>query len=289
MKGEIGETVRRLSRFLPPDLRLGIFNLLIDSYDDKTLAKEIGCQPSSIHKWKGNGSSIPDEYTPKILVLALQRCPDTKDFLRREVSDEVIRLCTDLDILDNGKEENNFSIFMRSLDEKSREIVWYFLRNRHGGIRELAELINASVDMDVLTRVREVINPRAEDILGKSMLKFEESKIDPFTGDKILFSWWLADDLPLQETDGMLDVFDEEDHLLIITELPGVEEDDITVKVKDDILTISTADNGYHRRTPLFYAVEGDIEMAYKNGILEVRLEKIKMGESNVLEKEEGG
>jgi len=271
MDGEIGETVRRLSMFLPPDSRHDVLEILLKSYDEKKLARDLGCTLTSLRGWKNNGS-LPDKHMPKILVLALQNCPETRDLLM-EVSEEVSRLCKDLNI--SGNEESDFSRFMSSLDDRSKEIVLYLLRNRHAGIRELAELIHASTDQDVLTRVRDVINPLAEEIFGRPVLNFEESRIDPFTGDKILFSWWLADDLPLQETDGMLDIFDEDDHLLIITELPGVEEDDINVEVKEDILTISTADNRYHRRTPLFYAVGDDIERAYKNGILEVRLEKV--------------
>ncbi len=262
---------------MPSDLRQNIFRLLLKSYaNEKILAKEINCKTSSLNRWKENGSLIPDKFMPKILVLALKRCPEVKDFLRRELLEEVNRLCTDLNVVfEEEREGSNFTKFMSSLDDKSREIVWYFLRNRHGGIRELAELINASTDMDVLTRVKEVINPKAEDIFGKPLLEFEESKIDSFTGDKILFTWWLLEDFPFQERNDMVDIFDEKDHLRVITELPGVEEDDIKVEVKGDLLVISTNNNKYFRKAPLFYSVGDEVERTYKNGVLEVRLKKI--------------
>ena len=41
----------------------------------------------------------------------------------------------------------------------------------------------------------------------------------------------------------MVDVFEEEDHLLVLAELPGIGKDDIKVDLKDDVLTI-TAERG---------------------------------------------
>lgn len=268
MNGEIGETARRLSMFLPPDTRRHILEILLKSYDEKKLARELGCTVTSLHTWKNNGS-LPKRHMPKVLVLALKNCPETKDLLMK-VSEEVSRLCRDLNVFSD--KETDFSRFMSTLDERSKEIVWYFLRNRHAGIRELATLIYASTDQDVLTRVRDVINPKAEEIFGKQMLNFEETRIDPITGDKILFSWWLTEDLSLGETPEALDIFDEKDQLVVITELPGVREEDINIEVDSDMLMIS-ADN-YLKKVPLLYAVEGKANSTYKNGVLEIRLKK---------------
>ncbi len=269
MEGKVGNTVTRVSMFLPPDTRHDILEILLKNYDEKKLAKELNCILTSLRRWKNNGS-VPDEYMPRILVLALRNCSTETKYLLKDVSEEVSRLCKDLST--SGSEETNFSRFMNSLDERSREIVWYLLRNRHAGIRELANLIYASTDQDVLTRIRDVINPKAREIFGKQMLNFEESRIDPFTGDKILFSWWLADDLSLEGMSDGLDIFDEKDHLLVITEIPSVKEEDISVNVKGDMLRISAGK--YLRRIPLFYAIEDRIESTYKNGVLEIRLKK---------------
>lgn len=268
MDGEIGNPVTRLSMFLPPDVRHKILEILLKGYDEKKLAKDLCCTLTSLRKWKNNGS-VPDEYMPKILVLALRNSSKIKDLLM-DVSEELSRLCKDLSI--SGSEETNFSRFMTSLDERSREILWHLLRKRHANIRELANLIYASTDQDVLTRIRDIINPKAKEIFGKPMLNFNESRIDPFTGDKILFSWWVADDLHLEGMSDGLDIFDEKDHLLVITELPGVKEEDINIDVKNDVLRISTGK--YLKRIPLFYAVENSVESTYKNGVLEIRLKK---------------
>lgn len=266
MEGDVGETVRRLSMFLPSDTRHNILEILLKNYDEKKLAKDIGCNLITLRKWKNN-SSLTEKHMPKILALALQNCPETRDLLM-EASEEVNRLCKDLNIYDNA----DFGRFMGSLDERSKEIVWYLLRNRHANIRELAPLIHAFTDQDVLTRIRDIINPKAEEIFGKPMLNFEETKIDPLTGDKILFSWWLVGDLPLIEMNEALDVFDEKDHVVVITELQGVREEDINLEVNNDILKIST--DKYLKRVPLFYAVEDKVNSTYKNGVLEIRLKK---------------
>jgi HSP20 family protein len=47
----------------------------------------------------------------------------------------------------------------------------------------------------------------------------------------------------------MVDVFEEPDHVLVVAEMPGIGEDDVTLDLKDDILTI-TAERGpkkYHK------------------------------------------
>jgi len=73
-----------------------------------------------------------------------------------------------------------------------------------------------------------------------------------------------------------VDIFEEPDHLLVIAELPGVEEEDINLDLQGDKLTISA--NAPHRRyrkqVTLPYSPQGDLKTAYKNGMLEIRLEK---------------
>ena len=77
----------------------------------------------------------------------------------------------------------------------------------------------------------------------------------------------------------MVDVFDEEDHILVIAELPGVLEDEIKVEVAGDILTLATSgkDRKYAKEILLPGKVKPDsVKTSYKNGILEITLEKEK-------------
>jgi len=75
----------------------------------------------------------------------------------------------------------------------------------------------------------------------------------------------------------IVDVFDEGEKLVVIAELPGVEEKGIHLEVKDDILDVSAEakDRKYSKEILLPSSVDaGSMESSYKNGILEIRLGK---------------
>ena len=77
----------------------------------------------------------------------------------------------------------------------------------------------------------------------------------------------------------MIDVFDEEDHIIVIAELPGVSENEIKIEVVGDILnlTASDKDRKYAKEILLPRKVNPDsVKTSYNNGILEITLEKEK-------------
>jgi HSP20 family protein len=77
----------------------------------------------------------------------------------------------------------------------------------------------------------------------------------------------------------LVDVLDEGDRVVVLAELPGVEEKDIHLEVKDDILELTAEgrDRKYSKEVLLPSEVEADtMESSYKNGILEVKLMKRK-------------
>lgn len=263
---KVEESMKRLSEFLPPDKRLSILNELLTIYDKKELAGMLKCNSSLIHKWLEKSPN--NGYMPKILEIAVQRLPNTMDIIK-ETLKEFDSLCSSFGIKDT---KTKWDKFMSGIDEKSREIIWYVLRNGHANIRELAELTNASTDNEVLIRVRDIINPGSKKIFGKEIMKFEESRIDTATGEKILFSWWLTEKiLESESTNEIFDVFDEKNCIRVVAEIHGNEKD-IRIDVKDSILTISA--NNYHKNIPLFCPVSGITEKTYRNGILEIRLKK---------------
>ncbi len=162
---------------------------------------------------------------------------------------------------------------MKAVDEKSRQIITYLLRERHAGIRKLADLIHASSDMEVLIRIREVINPKAQKVFGKLLIKFERSKIDPLTGEKVVFHWWLTEDLiEHKDNESPLDIFEEKNGLRVITCLPPQEEN-INIEVRNDLLIISGKE--YHKEILLLYPVEKMVKKTINNGILEIKLNRI--------------
>lgn len=75
----------------------------------------------------------------------------------------------------------------------------------------------------------------------------------------------------------LVDVFDEKNYTKVIVELPGVNEDDINVNLRERKIIIDAATEGrrYHKVIELPHDVK-DMKKRYKNGILE--LEAVKNG-----------
>jgi HSP20 family protein len=80
-----------------------------------------------------------------------------------------------------------------------------------------------------------------------------------------------------EERQPLVDIFDEEDHVLVIIELPGVEEEQISTTVNGDILTLLAA-NGerkYYKEVVLPSGVDvNTLKSKYKNGVLEIKFGK---------------
>jgi len=75
----------------------------------------------------------------------------------------------------------------------------------------------------------------------------------------------------------IVDIFDERDHILVLAELPGVQQEDIKVEVEGDILKLTATGKTrkYAKEVLLPARVKGDtIKTTYNNGILEVTLPK---------------
>ena len=75
----------------------------------------------------------------------------------------------------------------------------------------------------------------------------------------------------------MVDVFEEEDHLLVLAELPGIGKDDVQVEVKDDVLTIAAerGEKKYRKEVLLPYCISKEkIQVTCNNGVLEIKCSK---------------
>ena len=76
----------------------------------------------------------------------------------------------------------------------------------------------------------------------------------------------------------IVDVFDEKDHVLIIAELPGIDEKSIKLDLKKDILLLEaeSKDRKYAKEILLPAQIDFESrEMNFKNGILEVKFKKV--------------
>jgi len=75
-----------------------------------------------------------------------------------------------------------------------------------------------------------------------------------------------------------LDLFDEEDELIVLADVPGVSEEDIQISVERDLLIIEAVSAGppvqvhYYAEAILPYEVRKDFQRACKSGVLELHL-----------------
>lgn len=141
----------------------------------------------------------------------------------------------------------NLNLLMNALDAQSRKIIWYLRCHGHVRLTELTELIGASADMETLYRLKEVINPTAVRMFGRPLLEFFKYRIDQTTGKRVLFNWWLLDFMEEgQRVTGeggkfLVDVFDEKDQIVIVSEVsPEVKlSDRVKVERQHGILSIT--------------------------------------------------
>lgn len=72
----------------------------------------------------------------------------------------------------------------------------------------------------------------------------------------------------------VVDVFEEEDHVLVVAEMPGISVEDVQVTVEDDLLTISAArgDKKYRKEVllPASFTREKTL-VTSNNGVVEIK------------------
>ena len=74
-----------------------------------------------------------------------------------------------------------------------------------------------------------------------------------------------------------VDIFEEQDHTLVVVELPGIGADDVRLDVKDDLLTVTAekADKKYKKEVLLPESFPREkMQISCANGVLEIRCVK---------------
>lgn len=80
-----------------------------------------------------------------------------------------------------------------------------------------------------------------------------------------------------EEREPMTDIFDEKEEIVVIAEMPGVEENDIKIELKEDMLEISAVSKHRIYRKELLLPAKGklsSLQQKFTNGILEIRIKK---------------
>jgi HSP20 family protein len=82
----------------------------------------------------------------------------------------------------------------------------------------------------------------------------------------------------INERQLLIDVFEEEDYLIVLTELPGIDEKDVNIKADENSVTIMAENTAkkYFKIVRLPTRVNKDtFELTYRNNILQLRLKKL--------------
>jgi HSP20 family protein len=101
------------------------------------------------------------------------------------------------------------------------------------------------------------------------------SVIPPRTTLKVSRNTLREEIAPPSRREVVPDIFDEGDYLMMIAELPGVDEKDIKAEMRENLLILSAQTTGQkYYEVDLPCLVKGKPNLTYKNGILQISIEK---------------
>ncbi|ATW26434.1 hypothetical protein [Candidatus Formimonas warabiya] len=130
--------------------------------------------------------------------------------------------------------------FLNSLDYRSRAMFWHLWQKGHAELEELRIAANLATDMEALMHVKDVLNPKACEFFGQPVLVFHRSKVNPQTGEKVLFNWWLELDpfSPGEQQAPIVDLFENGNTIMVVAEVPEIRIDSAELNYKNGILTV---------------------------------------------------
>ncbi len=111
---------------------------------------------------------------------------------------------------------------LERVDPCSARIVWHLMWEGHAHLADLGR-VSGLDHAEVLDRIRSVINPLSNELYGCDLLTFSVCRVDPASGRKVTFAWWLdlpSPDGPAPAGRPLAEVFEEEDgHLVIMAQV----------------------------------------------------------------------
>jgi len=89
-----------------------------------------------------------------------------------------------------------------------------------------------------------------------------------------------------EEVEPLVDVFEEKDVVKVCAEIPGVNKEDIKLRLTDDgtlVISVDTEQRKYYKEVKLPCKVKPEgAKATYRNGVLEVVLEKVEKGGKSI-------
>ncbi|MBI2304643.1 MAG: helix-turn-helix domain-containing protein [Chloroflexi bacterium] len=178
-----------------------------------------------------------------------------------------------------GKKRKEGGVPMSEREKPSREDIQIGLGGLFKGLGGLFDLVSemAEKGKEELTRSGEVevLGGKGKAIYGFSVKMGLGGKpvIEQFGNVKATEEGATVAEV----REPLMDVFDEGDRLVVIVELPGVEDEGVHIEINGDVLALRAEGKyrKYSKELLLPSPVDaGSLERSYKNGILELRLGK---------------
>lgn len=124
-----------------------------------------------------------------------------------------------------------------------------------------------------------VLKPR-RGFYGASTLKGSQQLVRRQLGSRIFHSRPPLPNMPGLKNgrEPLLDLFEEGDNLVVLADIPSVDEDEVNIKVEENILKMSagTTKRIFVQKVKLPTPIKKDtIKYSYNNGILQIMLEKL--------------
>jgi hypothetical protein len=157
---------------------------------------------------------VPSGATAGFSRLLIRHCDDPEV---RAIIERKYRECGKIPGL-LSRNHSGITDFFKRFDQTSRSILMYLSEKGYATLDEMSAATNSS-HFEVLHRLKEVIIPESVKLSGIPLVTFMESGIDPLTGEKILFSWWLNDGF-LKES-GQVEVTEDDDAIIVTMERAG--------------------------------------------------------------------
>jgi len=141
-----------------------------------------------------------------------------------------------------------------------------------GLVEKLGELAETGEE---LRRTGEIRGKEVKGVYGFSVkvgLGGESIEVEPFGNIRKDTQTGQAVVQELREP--MVDIFEEEDHILVVAEMPGIGAEDLHIELQDDILILAAerGDKRYRKEVLLPEAVQQEkMTVACNNGIVEIK------------------
>ncbi|MBU4403783.1 MAG: hypothetical protein KJ907_13755 [Actinobacteria bacterium] len=176
-------------------------------------------------------------------------------------------------------EEEDILDVAAGLGPASADLLLFLHERGHATIDELVDITGASCHMDVIILIKKEINPAFEKRLGRPMVEFVDSRLDPETGELVRLAWWLRGERHDRgvSAPAPFDVIDEGDFVRAVIEPVKAAENDLAIGVVDSNLLLSWPIGGKReeRTVPL---PEGNywegVSYTLNNGVLDIHVRK---------------